>query len=82
MAEMHELFEGSDHFHFADSTDGGYTPESFVLQVAVERHRKCANYLFVDGHVQGIPWTDAKTRLTRADARFVRPDGENQKPQQ
>lgn len=76
MAEMHELFEGSDHFHFADETDGGHSPPAYAAQVAVERHRKSANYLFVDNHVESLPWIGLKTRLPQEGSRFVRPDGE------
>ena len=75
MAECHELFDGSDHFHFADSSAGGYTPVSFAEQVAADRHRKMANYLFVDGHAGALSWSKVQTNLVRAGAQLVRPDG-------
>ena len=69
--------EGSDHFHFADSLDGGYTPASFRKQVATQRHTGGANYLYVDGHVEGLSWTEASRRLSQPGSRWVRPDGQN-----
>jgi prepilin-type N-terminal cleavage/methylation domain-containing protein/prepilin-type processing-associated H-X9-DG protein len=75
MAEMDEKFQGSDHFHFADAEDEGYSTNAFPTQVAVERHRKAANYLFVDGHVEGMRWTGVKVKLIQPGSRFVRPDG-------
>ena len=76
MAEMHELFEGSDHFHFADESDGGHKPDAFAAQVATLRHGVGANYLFVDAHVQAHPWLELRPRLNQPGSRFVRPDGE------
>lgn len=75
MTELHEEFEGSDHFHFADSQDAGYAPGSFRRQVAVERHQGSANYLFADGHVEGLRWPAVTNLLVRPGSRFVRPDG-------
>ena len=75
MTEMQDRFEGSDHFHFADEQDAGYSTNAFPAQVSVERHRKGANYLFVDGHVEGMRWMGVKTKLTQPGSRFVRPDG-------
>lgn len=74
-AECHGEFEGADHFHFADSVDGGYTTNAFPLQVAVERHRSAANYLFADGHVEGLRWSEVRNRLGQSGSRFVRPSG-------
>ena len=48
---------------------------AFVSQVAVERHRKGANYLFVDGHVELMPWSKVLQKLQQTGERFVRPDG-------
>jgi prepilin-type N-terminal cleavage/methylation domain-containing protein len=75
MAELHEDFLGADHFHFADSADAGYGTNSFARQVAVDRHRASANYLFVAGNVTGMGWIEVQTRLTRQGSRFIRPDG-------
>ena len=68
-------FEGSDHFHFADATDGGYGTNVFPSQVAVERHQTAAGYLFADAHVENRRWVRVQSELGRAGSRFVRPDG-------
>lgn len=75
MAEMAVTFEGSDHFHFADAQDAGYSTNAFPLQVDVQRHRTAANYLFADGHVESPRWVQVIPRLTRPGSKFVRPDG-------
>jgi prepilin-type N-terminal cleavage/methylation domain-containing protein/prepilin-type processing-associated H-X9-DG protein len=75
LAETHEEFEGSDHFHFADAADAGYSPPVFAAQVAVQRHRIAANYLFADSHVEMRRWTEVEPELTRTESRFVNPDG-------
>ncbi len=73
MGECADAYEGADHFHFAD---GGYTSVYFAAQVAVTRHGSAANYLFADGHVEGLKWTLVKPRLSQPGSRFVRPDGQ------
>ena len=65
---------GSDHFHFADASSGGYTPLSFLSQVAATIHLGGANYLYADGHVSALPWLRAKALLPPAVTRFVQPD--------
>lgn len=75
MAEADEMFTGSDHFHFADASTGGFQPESFVSQVAVQRHLGGANYLFVDGHVETMKWPTVSKRLTTPGDRLVHPGG-------
>lgn len=75
LAEAKETFEGSDHFHFADESSGGYATNAFASQVAVERHRGSANYLCADSHVEGVRWPAARTRLGQPGSRWVRPDG-------
>jgi prepilin-type processing-associated H-X9-DG protein len=75
MAECQESYFGSDHFHFADSDDGGYGPTEFAGQVAVRRHGGSANYVFVDGHVEQLRWSEIRALLTQPGSRFVRPDG-------
>src|SRR5688572_23474724 len=70
MAEAHENFTGSDHFHFADSSAGGYQPASFSGQVDVARHHGSANYLFVDAHVQGVKWRAVSNKLVALGDRF------------
>lgn len=74
-AEARGDFEGSDHFHFADHESGGYSDVAFAAQVAVERHRGSANYLFADTHVQSLPWRVLSRRLQEPGSRLIRPDG-------
>ena len=38
LAETPGSYIGSDHFHFADASSGGFTPNAFAAQVAVLRH--------------------------------------------
>jgi len=68
---------GSDHFHFADASSGGFTPNGFAAQVAVQRHNAGANYLFADAHVEKMAWLRTKALLGPPVTRFVRPDGQN-----
>jgi len=75
LAEARGDFIGSDHFHFADSGSGGFTPRSFESQVAVKLHQGSANYLFADSHVQVLKWPRVMPLLAPAVTRFVRPDG-------
>ena len=75
MAEAFEEFTGSDHFHFADASTGGFEPESFAGQVAVQRHLGGANYLFVDAHVETMKWPVVSKRLTTQGDRLVHPEG-------
>ncbi len=73
--ECADKFTGGDHFHFALPEDGGYTPRAFEGQVAVRRHQNAANYLFVDGHVDGTSWKSVKNKLVEPGSRFVNPGG-------
>ena len=77
MTESSESLLNQDHFHFAgNAVDGdGYEPKAFASQVMVQRHSGGANYLFLDGHVQGVRWEQVPPRLTRRDDRFVNPKG-------
>ena len=75
LAESWGNYIGSDHFHFADTQSGGFTPRSFESQVAVTIHQGTANYLFADSHVQALPWRRVMPLLTPTLTRFVRPDG-------
>ncbi len=75
LAEAAPTFEGSDHFHFADASSGGFGTNAFAGQVAVERHRGAANYLHADGHVEGLRWSTLPSRIGRMGSRWVRPDG-------
>ncbi|HTI69764.1 MAG TPA: prepilin-type N-terminal cleavage/methylation domain-containing protein [Candidatus Limnocylindria bacterium] len=75
LAEARGDFLGSDHFHFADASSGGFFPKGFTTQVAPERHRGSANYLIADGHVERLKWVRVKALLGPPITRFVRPDG-------
>jgi prepilin-type N-terminal cleavage/methylation domain-containing protein/prepilin-type processing-associated H-X9-DG protein len=74
-AEADENFTGSDHFHFADDSSGGFEPAAFAGSVAVQRHLGGANYLFVDGHAETVKWPVVSKRLVTVGDRFVRPNG-------
>lgn len=80
LAEARGDYIGSDHFHFADAQDGGFSPRSFESQVAVTRHLGSANYLFADSHIQTLPWPRARALLGPPVTRFVRPDGVDPTP--
>ena len=75
IAECDDDYEGTDHFHFADDSAGGYTPPVFPTQVAVQRHESGANYLFADGHVERLLWVKVLRQIQTAGDRLVRPDG-------
>jgi len=75
MGECQDEFTGSDHFHFADEDSGGFQPPAFEGQVAVQRHLRGANYLFVDSHVEAMKWTTVRSKLEATGDRLVRPDG-------
>jgi len=80
MAECADAYASSDHFHFANPDDGGFSPQNFATAVAVDRHELAANYLFVDGYVERITWRSLKTKLAAAGSRFVNPAGYNPQP--
>jgi prepilin-type N-terminal cleavage/methylation domain-containing protein/prepilin-type processing-associated H-X9-DG protein len=77
MTESSERLLNEDHFHFAGRlVDGeGYTPDVFASQVIVQRHIGSADYLFLDGHVQGLKWERVRPKLTETGGRFVNPRG-------
>jgi prepilin-type processing-associated H-X9-DG protein len=75
-AEADYGFRAYDHFHFADARENGYHADAFAEQVDVERHSGAANYLFVDGHVDGLAWSSsAQPKLNFPRSRFVHPAG-------
>jgi prepilin-type N-terminal cleavage/methylation domain-containing protein/prepilin-type processing-associated H-X9-DG protein len=73
LAEARGDYVSADHFHFADASNGGFTPNGFSGQVAVLRHRGSANYLLADAHVEGMSWRRVKILLGPPLTRFVRP---------
>src|SRR6185436_1700804 len=81
MGELAQDIEYQDHFHFVDKSkaipgDGtAYAPNSFFSQVHVQRHFGSASYLFLDAHVESIPWMRVKPTLTQVGSAFVKPNG-------
>ncbi|MGV3772684.1 MAG: type II secretion system protein [Verrucomicrobiales bacterium] len=75
LPECADKYENSDHYHFADPDDGGYTPTLFGNQVAIRRHNGSANYLFVAGNVDGLSWNVVRPQLSREGSMFVNPAG-------
>jgi prepilin-type N-terminal cleavage/methylation domain-containing protein len=81
MAELAQDIEYQDHFHFVDKSKAipgeaaAYFPNSFFSQVHVQRHLGSANYLFLAGQVESLPWTRVKAMLTEPGSRFVKPNG-------
>jgi prepilin-type N-terminal cleavage/methylation domain-containing protein/prepilin-type processing-associated H-X9-DG protein len=78
MAETRTNYATSDHFHLATPWETASRLQVFQDQVDVERHRGIANYLFTDGHVEGLSWKAALPKLTRAGSRFVNPAGQSE----
>jgi prepilin-type N-terminal cleavage/methylation domain-containing protein/prepilin-type processing-associated H-X9-DG protein len=75
LAECDDKYEGTDHFHFADGSSGGYSPTVFPQQVAVQRHQSGANYLLADGHIEKLAWPKVLQQIQTTGDRLVRPDG-------
>jgi prepilin-type N-terminal cleavage/methylation domain-containing protein/prepilin-type processing-associated H-X9-DG protein len=67
--------QSSEHFHFAGSRGGAarITPNQFKAAVNVEVHDGRANYLFVDGHTEHLPWTEVQRRLRQPGTTFLVP---------
>ncbi|MGZ8919868.1 MAG: hypothetical protein ACXW3L_02670, partial [Limisphaerales bacterium] len=70
-----DKYRNSDHFHFASTTSGGYTPVAFLDQVAAERHDRAAQYLFLDWHVESLKWNKIQGELNRDGSYFIHPHG-------
>jgi prepilin-type N-terminal cleavage/methylation domain-containing protein/prepilin-type processing-associated H-X9-DG protein len=75
MAECADGYANSDHFHFSPGQDGDFSSSSFRSDVAVERHAKAANYLFIDCHIESRRWGTLVNELQRPGSRFVDPGG-------
>jgi prepilin-type processing-associated H-X9-DG protein/prepilin-type N-terminal cleavage/methylation domain-containing protein len=67
--------QSSEHFHFAGGRGGAsrVTPNQFKAAVNVEVHNGGANYLFVDGHVENLAWTEVQRRLRQPGTTFLVP---------
>ncbi|NQX01528.1 prepilin-type N-terminal cleavage/methylation domain-containing protein [bacterium] len=74
-AEASASYLNADHFHFADYYGQKLPPAAFESQVGVRSHADKANYLFADGHVETLPWTEVKLRLRTPGTRFLNPAG-------
>jgi len=70
-----ELATGAsaDHFHFAGASRGRVTTALFQSFVNVQGHGAGANYLFVDGHVATLAWTEIQRRLLPANPPLLQP---------
>lgn len=75
MAECADSYNNSDHFHFSTHGSTDFSLANFTNQVAIERHNKSANYLFVDGHVESLSWRRAEARLKLPRSYFIVPGG-------
>ena len=64
-----------EHFHFAGKRGGAsqITPNQFRAEVNVTCHGSSANYVFADGHVENLRWTEVQSRLTQPDSSFLVP---------
>jgi len=64
-----------EHFHFSGIRGGAsrITPNQFRRDVNVSCHGSSANYLFADGHVENLRWTEVQSRLTQPNSSFLVP---------
>jgi prepilin-type N-terminal cleavage/methylation domain-containing protein len=70
--ETRETHTGSDHFHFARY---GYHSDRFTASVATDRYDGGNVYLFVDGRVQWMHWSEVQPLLGTSGERFIHPEG-------
>lgn len=65
----------SEHFHFSGARGGAtrLTANQFKAEVNVAAHGAGANYLFVDGHVETLAWTEVQHRLAQNNSTLVVP---------
>lgn len=75
MTECADAYTSSDHFHFSDPGDFNYILAEFLPQVAATRHQHAANYLFVDTHVEKVPYASVRRMVTGTGSRFLNPIG-------
>jgi prepilin-type processing-associated H-X9-DG protein/prepilin-type N-terminal cleavage/methylation domain-containing protein len=64
-----------EHFHFAGTRGGAsrITPNQFRGEANVTCHGSSANYLFADGHVENLRWTEVQSQLTQSNSFFLVP---------
>ena len=80
---MSELVEDlqMDHFEFVNKAKAipgdpvNFFPNSFYSQVHAKRHLGNATYLYLDGHVESLPWSVVKPMLKQPGSKFIKPDG-------
>lgn len=65
--------QSTEHFHFRGAARGRISPAMFRSSVHVECHGAGANYLFVDGHVENLAWTEIEKRLNESEQYFLYP---------
>ena len=67
--------QSSEHFNFAGGRGGAsrVTPNQFEAAVNVEVHNGSANYLFIDGHVENLAWTEVQRLLRQPGTTFLVP---------
>ena len=67
--------QSSEHFHFAGGRHGAsrVTPNQFQTAVNVQVHNGSANYLFIDGHVENLAWTEVQRLLRQPGTTFLVP---------
>ncbi|NDE85323.1 MAG: prepilin-type N-terminal cleavage/methylation domain-containing protein [Verrucomicrobia bacterium] len=63
-----------DHLHLAEYNGEEIPVETFQSMVGVERHMGRSNYLFLDGHVEPVSWTNVKVLINQTGSRFVDPN--------
>ena len=63
-----------DHLHLAEYNGEEIPPDVFKSLVGVERHAGRGNYLFLDGHVEVISWSNAKVLINQTGGHFVDPN--------
>ena len=73
LSKTHGTKSIPDHLHLAEFDGGDIPPEVFQSYVGVERHGGKANYLFLDGHVESLAWSQVKTLINQPGARFIDP---------
>ena len=74
-AEASTSYQNSDHFHFAEYYGQKMPPSAFESQVGVRFHGGSANYLFADGRVETLSWTEVQRLLRKDGTRFLNPSG-------
>jgi prepilin-type processing-associated H-X9-DG protein len=63
----------SEHFHFRGAARGRVSASFFRSLVNVTAHGDGANYLFVDGHVDTLPWPEIQQRLDQPNPVLLQP---------